>query len=245
MCTAVAPARAAQLTVLAIPLGAHDDAVGLSLAPGATPGTQIILEYADGGKQVLALTVHPQTITRRLPQPAGAAKSPKPALAEIKAEDSFVGVSGMNLKVFAPPNLVRYTNSQQDELWKRWDRLPAASSTLAHYEFRSRPDRVEMWINGCYAGTFPAKGGLRQVRVSLPAGAVIEGAVPYRLPAIEDKYCALDIARIAKPGGLRDARVSLAEGLQRVAGVPLLVADGTGNGDVGVVREMKGSWALE
>jgi hypothetical protein len=244
-CMAAVRADAVPPRVVAIPLAAHDNAVGLSIAPGDKPSTQIILEYADGGKRVLTLEVRPQTGKRRSPQLAGAASSAKPVYEEVKAEDSLVAVSGVNVGIFARPNLARYTDPQQDELLKRWDSLPAASQTFVHYEFRSRPDRVEMWINGCYAGMFPADGGLRQVRVSLPAQAAARDEASYQLPQIEEKYCLLDVRRISKPGAMRDARVSLAKGMRRVEGIPLMVADGAGNGDVGVVREMKGSWALE
>ncbi|MCY2988213.1 MAG: hypothetical protein NTY19_10170 [Planctomycetota bacterium] len=259
---------AAKPAVVTIPLAAEDQAIGLSITPGGKAATQIVLEFSGGGKKLLTLDVRPQSGKRRLPQPADAPQNAKPAYAEVQAGDSFVAVSGTNLRLFAKPNLFRYTDQQQDELLQRWDSLPAASQTFVHYEFRNRPDRVEMWINGCYAGVFPTASGLRQVQVSLPAGAAIRDQSPYPLPAVEDKYCVLDISRIAKPGAMRDARVSLAKGLQRVAGlppkwtagaergsaeakalseigVPLLVADGTGNGDAGVVREMKGSWALE
>jgi len=237
--------RAAKPALVTVPLAAHDDAIGLSVTPGGKPSTQIMLEFADGGRKVLTLDVRPQTCRRRLPRPADSPKDAKPAYEEVQADDSFIAVSGTNLRIFARPNLFRYTDQQQDELLSRWDSLPAASQTFVHYEFRSRPDRVETWINGCYAGAFPAAGGLRQVQVSLPPGAAIRDQASYQLPAVEDKYCALDISRIAKPGALRDARVSLAKGTQRVEGIPLIVADGQGNGDVGVVREMKGSWALE
>ena len=205
--------------------------------------------------RTLTLNVRPQTGKRRLPLPAGEPKDAKPAYEQVQADDSLVNVSGMNLRLFARPNLFRYTDPQQDELLKRWDSLPAASQTFVYFEFRSRPDRVEMWINGCYAGVFPAAGGLQQIRVSLPAGAAIRDQASYQLPTVEDKYCALDISRIAKPGAMRESWVTWPAGadrgptkpkaLYRVEGIPLIVADGPGNGDVGVVREMKGSWALE
>ena len=88
------------------------------------------------------------------------------------AEESLVAISGMNLRLFARPNLFRYTNPQQDELLQRWDSPPAASQTSIHFEFRSRSDGAEMWINGCYAGQFPAAGGFRQPggRTGRPAG---------------------------------------------------------------------------
>jgi hypothetical protein len=236
---------AAKPAVVTIPLAAHDNAIGLSIAPGRKPSTQIVLEFADGARKVLTLAARPQTGKRRLSPPADARNGAKPAYEEVEAEDSFVAVSGVNLRIFARPNLFRYTDPQQDELLRRWESLPAASQMWAHWEFRNRPSRVEMWINGCYAGVFPAASGLRQVRVSVPTGAAIKDGASYRLPASEERYCALDIGRIAKPGAMREARLSLAKGMQRVQGIPLIVADGASNGDVGVVREMKGSWALE
>jgi hypothetical protein len=59
-----APAAAAKPTGVTIPLGAGDDAVGMSIVPGS-PRAQIVLEFADGGKRVLTLDVHGQTIRRR------------------------------------------------------------------------------------------------------------------------------------------------------------------------------------
>ena len=64
---AVAVAAEPEVT---IPLAAPDDAIGLSVTPGGKPSTQIVLEFADGGKKVLTLAVRPQTGKRRLP-PAG------------------------------------------------------------------------------------------------------------------------------------------------------------------------------
>lgn len=272
------PSRAADQavkpTVVAIPLASGDDTIRLSVTPGSKPFTQLALEFADGSEKRLTLAVMAQTLTRRVRKSPGGATPPNEP---IRAEDAFVSVSGMNLRLYARPNLLRYTDPQQDELLERWDTLPGASQTFIHHEFRSLPDRVEMWINGCYAGMFPAVGGLRQVRVSLPPDAAIRDDASFRRPTIEQPYCALDISRIAKPGAMRDARVVWLErgadaanadtagvdmassdtagsdansagasaAPHRVDGVPLLVADGSGNGDVGVVREMKGSWALE
>ncbi|MCU0981771.1 MAG: hypothetical protein MUF25_21690, partial [Pirellulaceae bacterium] len=246
---------AAKPTAVTIPLAAGHDTIGLSVTPGGEPFTQIIVEFADGSKKVLTLNVRPQTVRRRVPLPSDAPQGAKPAYEEVQAEDSLVAVSGMNLRIFARPNLFRYTDPQQDDLLQRWDSLPAASQTFMNYEFRNGAGRVEMWINGCYAGVFPVAGGLRQVQVSLPAGAAIKDESSYQRAAVEEPFCALDIRRIAKPGALCDARVrwpagadrepAEAKALHRVEGVPLLVCDGSGNGDVGVVRQMKGSWALE
>jgi len=242
-----------------IPLAADHDTIGLAVTPGGAPFSQLAVEFGDGSKKVLTLNVRSQTARRRRPPPADAPPGTKPAYDEIQAEESLVDVPGLNLRLFARPNLFRYTDAQQDEWLQRWERLPAASQTFWHFEFRQCADRVEMWIDGCYAGTFPAARGLRQVRVSMPAGAAIRDDESYRRPAVDDPYCALDIRRLANPGAdpgkLREARVrwSAADGgepadplgLRTVAGIPLLAADGPGNADLGVVRERKGSWALE
>jgi hypothetical protein len=233
-------------TITTITLADSDDAIGLLLTPGGARGGQLLLDCAGGGKQLLRLEVGPQSLRRRVRPPAGAAPQAKPIEEDVTAADSFLGISGaMNLRVFARPDLRRYTDPQQDELLATWNDLPPASETPVHFEFRNRPDRVELWINGCYAGRFAGVRGLRKVEATLPTGAEIWEAASYRLPPVDDRYCPLDVRRIAKPGAMRDARVSIAAGPQRVAGVPLIVADGPGNGDIGVVRQMKGSWALE
>ena len=116
--------------VVTIPLGVQHDAIGLSVTPGGRPATQLLLEFADGAKKLLTLDVRPQTGKRRVAQPADAPQNAKPAYHEVQAEDSFVAVSGTNLRIFARPNLFRYTDPQQDELLSRWDSLPSASQTF-------------------------------------------------------------------------------------------------------------------
>lgn len=251
LCLAAEPLDSAQVaagkngSIRVLTLTPPQDVIGLALAPGDGSPAQLVLEGGDGKNRILTLSVSAQTGKRRRPAPADAPKNAKPVYEEVKAADSFVTVSGTNLQLFARPNLARYTDAQQEELLRRWDSLPAAAQTLMHYEFRNRPGRVEMWLNGCYAGEVALAGGLRRLQVKLPPGAVLRDAAAYQRPAVEERYCALDVRRRARPGALRDANVSLPSGLQRVGGVPLFVADGPGNGDVGVVREMKGSWALE
>ncbi len=228
-----------------LPLTGDANAIVLSIRPAEKPGTQILLEFGDGSRKSLALSVQSQTAKRRIPPAAGAPPNAKPAYEEVKAGDSYVAVSGANLRLFARPNLARYTDAQQDEWLRKWDQLPGASQTFIPFQFRSQSGRVEMWISGCYAGAFAATGGLSRVRVSLPPGGAITNEAACALPPVERKFCPLEISPLAQPGVMRDARLSLATGLTRVEGIPLIVADGPRNADVGVVRERKGSWALE
>lgn len=230
---------------LIIPLETGHDAIRFEAVPGNRPGTQISVEFSSGAKKVLGLNVQSQEGKRRLPPAPEAPKNAKAAYEPVKMEEAYVGISGLNLKIFSRPNLLRYTDEQQSELIKQWAILPPASQTPIRFDFRNQASGVELWLNGSYAGAFPGEGGLRQIRLLLSSGALVRDQGSYRLPIVAEPFRALDIRQIAKPGAMRDAKVSLATGLQQVEGIPLMVADGPGNGDVGVVREMKGSWALE
>src|SRR6185295_6194071 len=58
-------------------------------------------------------------------------------------------------------------------------------------------------------------------------------------------FLPLDVRRMARPGVMKECRVSLKSGAQQVKKVPMVVADGAGNADVGLAKEMQGSRALE
>src|SRR6185295_1248865 len=58
-------------------------------------------------------------------------------------------------------------------------------------------------------------------------------------------FLPLDVRRMARPGVMKECRVSLKSGAQQVKKVPMLVADGEGNADVGMAKEMQGLRALE
>src|SRR4029079_2434247 len=58
-------------------------------------------------------------------------------------------------------------------------------------------------------------------------------------------FLPLDVRRIARPGVMKDCSVSLKAGAQQVNKVPMVVADGAGNADVGMAKEMQGLRALE
>ena len=246
---------------VSVPLDESFDALGMTIVPGLNPPARISVEFGDGKKRVITLNNRsqkgkhpPPTLSDLYTQAikgleAKAAQKPskdaKTPPAEVDLEDSLVNLSGTNVNIYARPNLVRYTDEQQDELIRKWNELTPASKKPIYFEFRSDPAGVVMWINGCYAGILPNMSGLRVVTVGLPSGGSIKGPTAFKLPETGPKMLALDISKIAKPGVMENASVSIPEGFQRVEGLPMLVASGKGNGDVGVVKEMKGSWALE
>ncbi len=50
--------------VVVIPLTANTNAIGLSVTPGNKPHTQMVLEFAGGGKRALTLSVQAQSFRR-------------------------------------------------------------------------------------------------------------------------------------------------------------------------------------
>src|SRR6185295_16091089 len=58
-------------------------------------------------------------------------------------------------------------------------------------------------------------------------------------------FLPLDVRRMARPGVMKECRVSLKSGAQQVKKVPMVVADGAGNADVGMAKEMQGLRGLE
>ena len=246
---------AAKPTVVTIPLAAGHDTIGLSVTPGGKPFTQIVLEFADGSKKVLTLNVRPQTARRRVPLPADAPQGAKPAYEEVQAEDSLVAVSGMNLRIFAQAQSVSLhrpaAGRSAQALGQPSGRVPNVHALRVPQRGRPRGDVDQRLLCGRVSrcGRFAAGPGV----VACRSGDQGRGVVP--TAGGRGTILCVGHPPDCQAGRLREARVLWPAGadrepaesktLHRVEGVPLLVADGSGNGDVGVVRQMKGSWALE
>lgn len=245
-----------------IALKEGDDVITLTIVPGTTPSAKITVEFADGKNRSMALNNKSQKLkfqSSKLPEfytqaikgeeakeqkaPAQPAKDSKGDLVDVELQESHINLA--NINIFARPNIVRYTEKQQEDLIKKWDSLTPASKKPISFEFRRDPAGAIMWINGCFAGLIPNESGLSAVSVSFPGDANIKDASSGKLPETDSKYLPLDISKIAKPGEMEKSSVSITKGFQKVGGIPMIVAEGNGNGDVGVVKEMKGQYMLE
>jgi hypothetical protein len=140
------------------------------------------------------------------------------------------------------PHLRRYTDAQQQALANRWEQLPSASQHAFTLELRQAGDAFERYLDGHYIGREVGVFDALIFRLSA-AGSVL--AAQAGAAAGDARYLPLEMRWIARPGVFSNAVPSLPSGLQTVAGVPLAVAAGAESGDVGQVRQMKGSWALE
>jgi hypothetical protein len=111
-------------------------------------------------------------------------------------------------------------------------------------EVRADAAGAELWLDGRYCGRLPSESRLTEVSFQLGADGAVRGARAFTR-ADHGQFLTLDVRRIARPGVMKEAAVSLQPGPQQIKTVPMLVADGAGNADVGMAKEMQGLRALE
>ncbi len=171
-------------------------------------------------------------------------KQPKvdPEAAPAPALDDAALLFRPWLAAHVRPLLRRYTEKQQEELQARWQTLPPASQQTFTLELRQQEGFFERYLNGHYIGY--DKGSFDSVWLKLPDGGRVFDAVAGNAWR-DDRFLPLEMAWLARPGAFSNAVLSLDSGLQQIDGVPLQVAHGSASADVGVVRQMKGSWMLE
>jgi hypothetical protein len=99
-------------------------------------------------------------------------------------------------------------------------------------------------MDGRYCGRVASESRLTEVSFKLGADGTLRSERMFTR-ADSGMFLPLDVRRIARPGVMKECRVSLNSGAQQVKKVPMVVADGAGNADVGVAKEMQGLRGLE
>lgn len=225
-------------SVASVAVAAGDNALSAAFRIGdvAQPAT-LTVRLDDGRAHVIAARVEAERIRKKVTEDGQSVTK------ELTLPDAAVNFSGL-VRCYSRPRLGRYTDQQQDDLIARWASLPAASQRFLTFETRQEGGGVAFYLDGQYVGRREGTGRLASLDISLPPGGQVREARSFRRED-DERFLALDTRWIARPGAMREADVSLAPGLQTVGGVPLIVAGGAASVDVGVVRECKGSWALE
>jgi len=197
-------------------------------------------KFADGKAQVLSGAL--KSDEWKKPADRLTKQTPAPEILQDAAIE-YKG-AGLSFTVHSRPRLSRYTEAQREDLAKKWETLPPASQRWVPVEVRSLKAGCELWMEGRYCGRIHSENPLVEVSLKVEAGSGVRGAKVVKR-AGTGRFLPLDIRRIARPGVMRDAVVSLGVGLRQVEGVPLLVAGGGQNADVGFAKEMQGLRALE
>jgi len=216
------------------------DTVEAEFRVGGTGKIAVVLKFADGKAQTLLGAVKADTLKRTVEKDGK--KTPE-MLPMADGWIEFMG-AGLRFPYHSRPCLTRYTEAQQADLAKVWETLPAASQCWVPLEIRADAAGVELWMDGRYCGRVASDSRLTEVSFKLEAGGAVRNERTFTRAA-SGLFLPLDVRRIARPGVMKDCSVSLKPGAQQLNKVPLLVADGAGNADVGMAKEMQGLRGLE
>jgi hypothetical protein len=233
MCAEALSAKSAS-----VPLLAGHDCVSAAMCLGTSESqASVTVELDNGQKHVIRVQIEPDRFqSKTLVDGKSVAK-------EETLPDAVIHFVGL-VRYHSRPRMARYTADQQIDLAERWASLPAASKRWVVVEARQDAAGIAFYLDGHYVGRRDGPARLTALSFALPSEGAVRDARSFA--ATNDPvYLPLDLGPIARPGVMTEAAISPAAGPRTIEGVPFLVADGKQSVDVGVVREMKGSWALE
>ena len=207
---------------------------------GAAGKVAVLFKFADGKMQTLLGAVKADTLKRTVE------KDGKKTPETVPMADGWIEFSGEGLRFeyHSRPRLLRYTEAQQADLAKVWDTMTAASHCWVPMEVRADAAGAELWMDGRYSGRLVSDARLTEVSFKLEAGGEVRGERAFTRED-EGTFLPLDVRRIARPGVMQDATLSLKPGPQQIEAVPMMVVDGAGNADVGEAKMMQGPRFLE
>lgn len=207
---------------------------------GASGKIAVLFMFADGKTQTLLGSVKADALKRTVEKDG--IKTPE----MVPMADGWIEFTGAGLRFqyHSRPYLKRYTEAQQADLAKAWEMLPAASQCWVPLELRADAAGAALWMNGRFCGRVSSESRLSAVSFKLEADGAVRNERMFTR-ADSGMFLPLDVRRIARPGVMKGARVSLKSGAQQVNKVPMVVADGAGHADVGMAKEMQGSRGLE
>ncbi len=135
------------------------------------------------------------------------------------------------------PNPRRYTELQRGELWEKRAEYPTARTIVTHLELRQRPGGIAVYLNGSYIRFLKLASPMKSITLTLPETGSIRDTASFKVPD-ESRYTQLDLKQLNHPGPLTGAKLNQTP----QSNIPF---NTEGSADVGIVKEMKGSWALE
>ncbi len=216
------------------------DTVRAEIQVGASGRIALAFKFADGKTQEILGVVKADEMKRTVEMDGKKVQvgTPMPdALIEFKG-------AGLIFQNHVRPNLVRYTEKQREELVTTWGAMPSATRHWIPLEVRGLSAGAELWMEGRYCGHIASESKLTGIIFKTEGDGAVRNVNAVKR-ADTGLFLPLDVKHIARPGAMKDAVVSLASGAQQIKAVPMLVADGAGNAEVGVAKEMQGLRALE
>jgi len=212
----------------------YTPAFAISFRTGGPEPLQILLETEKGEKKTVTV--------RALPQKGGGYQS---KYAETVFPDSLLQFRGaVNLDYYIRPRVKRYTDKQIEEKQEEWKKMPGASEQFVRMALHPDKAGYTWWLDGRYAGRLDTVNRLKTLTITGGANAEVKDREVFALPET-GLFLPINYALVARPGAMKEARLSLTPGFQKIKGIPMIVSDGSGSGDISLVKEMRGSFALE
>lgn len=231
---AAAPAAGAREHVVKLESG---DTLAAEFRVGTAGKVALVFNFADPKlKQTLTGVVKPDSQARAVQ------KDGKKATERVPMPEAFIEFTGAGLKFLyhARPRLLRYTEAQQAELAKTWAARPAASQAWVGLEVRADRAGAELWFDGRYCGRIASGSPLASVAFQLGAEGEVRGERTHTRTNT-GLFLPLEVKHIARPGAMKSARVAV----QKTLAMPMVVAKGADNVDVGEAKSMQGNRYLE
>ncbi len=225
------------------------DRCGATLRVGAGKETATLaLDWSDGTQTLATFGTAGVRGKRR------EIRDGKMEMVDVDLPDAFIQVAGLTdarggIKVHVRPLLRRYHTSYSHtddyhDIVRDWETLPSASAHPLRVEARRTATGTVIDFDGSLAADFSGRT-LTGMVFSLTPDAALSGVFSRKADYDAQRYLPLDIAALGMARSFVDARSSLKPGPAAVKGIPMIVADGAGSGDVGLARQGQGNWALE
>ena len=257
---AAAPAfvatRAGEYT-LAFPTS--DNTASATVRLGHPGEMRIRLKWADDSTTVLSVSTSGTTMMKPVIKEQTAIEDGKPVVQRKQLTEPLalpdagltfreIGEKGARgawqLHCHIRPWIEGYLDDDKLAVAANWEKYEAASQHFFKFEVRRDARGIEQWIDGRYVGRRDSATPLTAITFVLPADGVVHEAATRRIKR-DDAFLPLDIVPIANPGVMAAAKLPMPPGENRVGSIPFVVAPGSGNLDLSVVRENFGTWALE
>jgi len=209
---------------------------------------KISVNWADGKKDEIVVGATGMPAERRIK------KDGKDVIEKYELPDAildFRGIGGKNsqLKYHVRPLLRRYHTSYSFtdtyyDILRDWELLPKASEQSVKAELRSTHAGLDLYLNGCFAGSLSGEMA-NEVIFTLAPTASIKDVFSIKSNYAASKYLPLDIAPLGMAKSFADSIATVKAGMGEVQGIPMRVASGRDCADIGLAREGQGNWALE
>ncbi len=226
-----------------------NDLFGATVRTGLEPdGVQMSVKWNDGRSDVISFSAVDFRDERLTKEDGKTVKKP------YDWPNAIIRVTGIGdpkkpINYHIRPKLGRYQTSYSytdtyHDITRDWEKLPAASDHPLKIEARRSPKGVDLYLDGCYAGTLEGSG-VKEINFAAASSASIGPVFSLKTKYEASKFLPLDLAAQKMAKSFAGASSSVPAGLSELKGIPMFVATSEESADVGLTREGQGNWALE